>query len=195
MAALTPALKRDLVRAVRERLAEEAKWMPRKTEDGKFAYAAKLVGGKLVPTPITSPDATHFSLLGAVLLEFHQRNVTQTASGRKEFLDGEIVEAIRQVTGRSGGAASPAEKAADPMAMTHAQCLQALDLLDQRYARAAEAVATPEVERKREPGRLADVLRKIERQETITAEELATAVRLEFEEVNRRLAQLERGPA
>lgn len=197
VAALTPTLKRDIVRAVRERLADEAKWMPRKTEDGKFAYAAKVVGGRLAPVPITSPDATHFSLLGAVLLEFHQRNVTQTASGRKEFLDGEIVEAIRQVTGRPGttaaAEASPTGRAADPMAMTHAQCLQALDLLDQRYSRKAEATTPPTAERKREPARLADILRKIEKQEAITAEEVATAVRFELEEVNRRLAQLERG--
>ncbi len=196
VAALTSALKRELVRSVRARLANESKWMPRKTESGKFAYAAKLVGRELVPVPITSAEATHFSLLGAVLLEFHLRNVTQTATGRKEFLDGEIVAAIRQVTqssaGLPAGAATPTGQAADPMAMTHAQCLQALDLLDQRYSREAEVTQTTKVERRTERIQLSDLVRKLEKQAPVTAEEVATALCHELEEVNRRLAELER---
>ncbi len=196
VAVLSSALKREIVRAVRARLTDESRWMPRKTESGKFSYAAKRVGGELIPVPITSPEATHFSLLGAVLLEFHQRNVTQTASGRKEFLDGEIVAAIREVTRQSGaasaGALSSTGESLDPMAMTHAQCLQALDLLDRRYVGESEAIATAEAERKLEPVRLSDLVRKLELQGPVTAEEVATALYHELEEINRRLAALER---
>ena len=117
--------------------------MPGVAPEGKYAYAAKDVEGKPVPVEVTSPEATRFSILGAALAELQLRNVTRTASGRMEFLDQELIEAIRQAAGETIAEweAGPAQASAPgqpaPL-ISHAQSLKALDLLEERYTREVE---------------------------------------------------------
>jgi hypothetical protein len=64
VAVLTPAVKLDLIRAVRCRIAGESAWLPGKV-GGKGACAAKVVNGGTVLVDAKNPDATRFSLIGA----------------------------------------------------------------------------------------------------------------------------------
>lgn len=196
IASLTPAIKRDMVRSIRRRLADEAHWMPGVTTEGKCAYAAKDVEGKPVPVEATSPEATRFSILGASLAELQLRNVTRTASGRVEFLDQELLEAIRQAAGEAVAEreARPGEvsTASSPAPLiTHAQSLKALDLLEERYTREVEDPAGAARARP-EDLRLAHLTRKLERKESVAVEEICVALANELREINERLTTLER---
>ncbi len=195
IASLTPAIKRDMVRSIRRRIADEAHWMPGVTHEGKHAYAAKEVEGKPVSVEATDPEATRFSTLGASLAELHLRNVTRTASGRVEFLDQELLEAIRQAAGEAvaereagSGQASTSDRPA-PL-ISHAQSLKALDLLEQRYTREIEHSAGA-VRARPEDLRLAHLTGKLERKETVAVEEVCAALWNELKEINERLTALE----
>jgi hypothetical protein len=198
VAALTPSIKREIVRSVRRRIADEAHWMPRITPKGEYAYAVKNLEGKPVSVEVTSPEATQFSVLGAALLELHLRNVTRTATGRAEFLDVELLDAIRQVAGDETGEqeAGPGElpsKGKEVPPISHAQSLQALDVLEERYAQEIEDAAAGGSGRS-EDLRLAELTRRIKRKVPVTVEELCAAVANELKEINARLAALERPP-
>jgi hypothetical protein len=196
IASLTPAIKRDMVRSIRRRLADEAHWMPGVSSEGKYAYAAKDVDGNRVPVEATSPEATHFSILGASLAELQLRNVTRTASGRVEFLDQELLEAIRQAAGEAiaereagpGPASTPEQPA--PL-ISHAQSLKALDLLEERYTRELEDPAGAARGRP-EDLRMAHLTRKLQRKESVGVEEICAALANELKEINERLTALER---
>ncbi|MCU0783951.1 MAG: hypothetical protein MUF81_07865 [Verrucomicrobia bacterium] len=138
VAVLSPAVKLDLVRAVRRRIADESAWLPGKVE-GTTAYAAKMQDGKEVLLDAKSTEATRFSLMGAFLLEMHVRQVVATATGRKRFLDDEIPDAIREVLMEQLDD-EEREHAEDPLAnkdvlaISHAQCWEVLDALDELYS-------------------------------------------------------------
>ena len=70
-----------------------------------------------------TPEATHFSLLGAVLREFNARNVMRTAAGRKRFLDTAIPEAMKLALKQDTGKA-PDDISKTPL--THEQTLKVL---------------------------------------------------------------------
>jgi hypothetical protein len=195
IASLTPAIKRDMVRSIRLRIADEAHWMPRINPEGQYAYAAKDVEGKPVPVEVTGPEATRFSILGAALAELHLRNVTRTASGRAEFLDQELAEAIRQAAGdaigeQEAGPGEPSARDKPAAPISHAQSLKALDLLEERYAREIEET-TGSVRGRPEDLRIEHLKRKLERKEPITIEEICATLINELKEMNERLTALE----
>jgi len=192
---LTPTIKREIIRSVRHRIADKACWMPRITPEGEYAYAATDVDGKPVPVEVTSPEATRFSVLGASLLEMHLRGVTRTAGGRAEFLDEDLLDAMRLAAGgktvvQEVGPGQLPSKGKEVPPISHSEVLQALDVLEDRYAREIQ-------ESRGDPGRLdglrmTDLARKIERGTPVTVEELYAAVSSELREINGRLAALER---
>jgi hypothetical protein len=195
VAALTPAVTLDIVRAVRRRIASESSWLPGRVL-GTNVYAARISQGQTVAVDAKDPQATRFSLMGAILREFHSRKVVRTATGRTEFLDHEIPDAIREVLLKDAGEADPrrrGETAADidPMAISHAQCLAVLDLLERRYAQRIEQSRMERARRKIADVRLADLVKKLEEKAPVEAEEVATALYHELAEVRRRLDRLE----
>ncbi len=198
IAVLTPTLKREIIRSARRRIAAESHWMPRITPEREYAYAAKEENGKLVRVGVTDPEATRFSILGVLLLEFHLRKVTRTAAGRQELLDQDLIEALRQVAGDEAGEqeVAPGElpssgKQVPPV--SHAQCLEALDVLEERYSREAsqsEAAAQGRIE----DVRLSELMRNIELKKRVSNEELCTALANELKDIHERLDALERPP-
>jgi hypothetical protein len=189
VAVLTPEIKREIVQAAREQIADASRWMLEVKGGSGFAYAGKFVDGKLMEVPATNPEATHFSLFGAVLREFDGRNVTAIATGRKEFLDDELPEAIQEVLrGNASGAPASGQ---DRPPLTHAQCLAVLGVLDARYARDIEVAQTATVGRKLVLVRLEDLVSKLENEAPLKPEEVATALYHELSEIRERLTKLE----
>jgi hypothetical protein len=186
---LTPELKLEIATAVREHLTDAAHWLPERTGGAGFTYAGKLEAGEVIPLPVNSPEATQFSLFGAVLREFDHRNVTPIATGRKEFLDQEIPEAIQEL--RSDEAAEGAEPEA-PRPLNHPETLAVLDRLIQRYSREIKASKTAFAARKLLNVRLEDLVGKLELEAPIKPEEVATALYHELEELKERLSKLEK---
>jgi hypothetical protein len=182
VAVLSPAVKLELVRAVRRRIADETGWLPGKVK-GATAYAGKVEGGEVV-------------LVGAVLREMDDRRVVRTATGRRRFLDEEIPEAIREVL-LEGVSDEEREGAEDRLSgeelesISHAQCLAVLDALEGRYMRRAEQVQIEKAKRRLGGARLADLVKKLEKKVRISPEEVATALYHELMEVRRRLERLE----
>lgn len=189
VAVLTPALKLEIVRAIRTRIADPARWIPGKQESGKYQYAARIKGRESVPVEPADATATHHSLFGAVLLEFHRRNVYKVSPDRRQFLDEELTAAIQEVLGRTMGGATVSE--ADREALTHPQCLAVLDTLEQRYERDASAAEKLEVESKIEKVRLVDLVKKLEHGTPVLAEDVAAALYYEVEALNQRLDRME----
>jgi hypothetical protein len=187
---LTPQFKLEIVRDVRSRLADKSRWLPGKKEGGEYNYAARQEGEKLVPVSPTDASATHLSLFGAVLLEFHRHNVMGVTAGRREFLDEELIAAIHEVLGRQPG--EPPISEADREALTHEQCLKALDLMAGRYQREADAAEKKEAHRKIENIRLSDLVSKLENRAPIRPEDVACALYYELEDIRQRLEALER---
>ncbi len=186
---LSAEIKQEIIAAVRTTLADKNHWMPRFNGDGQAMYAAKKEGDKLVPVSVDDPSATHFSLLGAVLREFNRRNVMRTAAGRKRFLDTSIPQAIVNVIKKDTG------KAPEDLvktALTHEQTLKVLDLLETKFDDEADLMAQA-LEKVSRIGktRAADLAMRIESEEIITNEEIATALLNELEEIKVRLAALE----
>jgi hypothetical protein len=165
--------------------------MPRVNNEGQPMYAAKKEGDKLVPVSIDSSDATHFSLLGAVLREFYNRNVTRTAAGRKRFLDKAIPDAMNAVIKQDTG---KLPDDLDKVPLTHPQAMKVLDLLESKFDGEAEYMAQA-MEKKSKIGktRLSDLVLKLEGEEgaIFTNEELATVLINEIEELKARIAALE----
>jgi len=192
---LTPAIKLDMVRSARKRITEESNWLPSKI-DGDLAYAAKVSDGKPVVVDVKDTEATRFSLIGAFLRELHKRKVTGTAMGRTDLLDQEIPDAIREVL-LGGLSEAEREKAEDPMAdknrkpLSHAQCLAALDLMEERYSEQKEHLQADKSKRTLGSVRLADLVPKLEDKARIPAEDVATALYHELMDVRKRLDRLE----
>lgn len=186
---LTAEIKQEIISAVRAILSKTEKWMPRVNDECQAMYAAKKDDGKLVPVSVDSNEATHFSLLGAVLREFNRRNVMRTAAGRKRFLDKSIPDAIRAVVKRDTGK-EPEDL--DKVPLTFEQTQKVLDILDSKFDDEAEFLAQA-MEKTSRLGktRVADLLLKIEADEIITNEEIATALINEIEEIRLRLNTLE----
>jgi DNA-directed RNA polymerase subunit RPC12/RpoP len=186
---LTAEIKQEIIGAVRTTLADKNHWMPRFNGDGQPMYAAKKEGDQLVPVSVDDPDATHFSLLGAVLREFNRRNVMRTAAGRKRFLDTSIPQAILNVIKKDTGKA-PEDLVKTPL--THEQTLRVLDLLETKFDDEADLMAQA-LEKTSRLGktRVVDLAMRIENEEIVTNEEIATALINELEELKARLATLE----
>ena len=189
VAVLTPQIKLEIVQAVRARIADQSRWLPGKKEAGDYNYAGKLSGGAVVPVSPTDPEATHFSLFGAMMLEFHRRHVTTVTTGRKEFLDEELIQGIHNLLGRKPG--EPPVTEADREALTHEQCLAVLQILERGYQKQADVQRKASTESRVEHIRLPDLLRKLDKEVVMHAEEVACALYHEVEELKRRLDHLE----
>ncbi len=189
IAVLTPALKGGIVVAIRERLADPARWLPGKRGGGKYQYAARREGRTMVPVEPTDPTATHLSLFGAVLLEFHRRRVHRASPDRREFLDVELVAAIREVLGNRPGGKAVTE--AEREALTHGQSLAVLDRLERRYRREAEEARKQETADRIGRVTLADLVARLEQGGPILSEQVACALYHEVGEIQRRLERLE----
>lgn len=186
---LTSEIKQEIINSVRALLSNKDKWMPRVNEEGQPLYAARMEGGKIVPVPIDAPEATHFSLLGAVLREFNRRNVMRTAAGRKRFLDKAIPEAMNAVIKLETGKL-PDDFAKVPL--THQQALKVLDLLEKKFDGESEYLAQAMEQQSRiGKTRLMDIAMKLESEAILTNEEIATALVNELEEIKVRLAAIE----
>ncbi len=186
---LTAEIKQEIINAVRTLLANRDKWMPRLNPEGIGLYSAIKDGDKFIAVPLDAPEATHFSLLGAILREFNTRNVMRTAAGRKRFLDTAIPEAMKLVVKQDTG------KAPDDIAkvlLTHEQTIKVLDLLETKFLNEADYMAQV-MEKISRIGktRLPDLANKIEAESIITNEEIATALINEIEELKGRIAVLE----
>ena len=195
VAVLTPAIKLDMVRSVRQRIRVETSWLPDKLE-GTQAYAAKVSDGKTVLVDVKSPEATRFSLIGAFLLEFHKRQVIRTATGRTRLLDQEIPEAVRDVleenmSDEEREEAEEMSASPDLTDVTHAQCLAALDTLEERYSHRMNQMRAEKAKRKINNVRLPDLVKKLEKKARIAPEDVAAALFHELVEVRHRLDSLE----
>lgn len=195
IAVLSDAVKLEIVRGVRQRIADESAWLPGKV-DGKTAYAAKMDGMNLVLVDAKNPEATRFSLMGAFLLELDARQVIATAAGRKDFLDEEILDGIREVLAEQMDD-EQRESLEDPLenrgllGISHEQCLAVLERLEERYLRRAEQLRTEKARKRLGNVRLADLVKKLEMKARILPEDVATALYHELAEVRRRLERLE----
>ncbi len=190
IAVLTPEIKLEIVQAVHACLADKSHWMPAVGGGSGFAYAGKMVDGRIVELPVTSPEATHFSLFGAVLRELDRRNVTPIANGRKEFLDEDVPDAIQQVLDRN-----PVDEVAvqsGPPSLTHPQTLAALDVLAKRFKEETAKARSALIVRKLSNLRVEDLVSKLEVEAPVKAEEVATALYHELEEIKERLARVEK---
>ena len=195
VAILSPAVKLDLTRAVRRRIADESAWLPGKVE-GDLAYAAKLREGEPVLLDFKSSEATRFSLVGAFLLEMHLRQVIKTAAGRRKFLDEEIPETIREVL-LEKTSDEERERAEDPLAnqdllaISHSECLAVLDVLEERYSQRVDQLRIEKSKKRVGNVRLSDLVKKLEKKARILPEDVATALYHELMDVHRRLERLE----
>ncbi len=197
IAVLTPDVKRDVVRLARKRISDRSKWMPGTIEEGRLIHAVKQSAEGMTPVEIGSGEATHYSLMGAVLLELDQLNVTLTAEGRGEFLGQEIPEAVRKASGKheSESEAESREKLNQLfMSASHAQCMEACDLLERLYTTVPRDDEDSPVLRERRGASLDELMTRAAQAGTISSTELLRAVYYELEELKRRLAELEKSP-
>ena len=197
VASLTPEVKLEIMASVKETLKEEKNWMPRRNEKKKFNYAAKVVDGKNEAVPVESKEATKFSLIGAILKEFHKRNVTRTATGRNRFLDVEMIEAILQVgLGKpyvpEYPGARPKKGAADDLMLDFKQIHETIDLLIKRFEMEAKGISFHATSDNKKHVRVADLIRKIEKEEEITPEDIVKAFQFEMKFMDKRITDLER---
>ena len=195
IAALSPAIKLEIVRAVRRRLADESSWLPGKVK-GANAYAAKVSEGETVLVDMSDPAATRFSLMGAFLREMSLRQVVRTAVGRTRLLDHEIPDAIREVlldemSEEEHAQADQHLADKDLMSISHAQCLAALNVLEALYSERMDQTRVERAKRRLGNVRLPELVRKLETKASIAPEDVATALYHELMEVRRRLERLE----
>ena len=197
VASLTPEIKLEIMVAVKETLKDEKNWMPRRTDKKKFNYAAKDVDGKPEAVPVESKDATKFSLIGAILKEFHKRNVTRTASGRNRFLDVEMIEAIIEIgQGKpyvpEYPGARPKKGTADDLMLDFKQIHQVIDLLIKRFEMETKGISFHSTSDNPKHIRIADLIRKLEKEEEITPEDIVKAFQFEMKFMDKRISDLER---
>lgn len=196
IAVLTSDLKRSIVQAARELIADSGRWLPGVDDKGKLTYAARQVKGRWKTLEPGSDEATHHSLMGAVLRELHRRNVAPTATGRTEFLDGDIPGAIRKIVPEGADAGegheTPKARAARLVSISHAQCLQVLDLLEAEYAARSAAEAEAPVRNETRGASVDELLVRAARDEVMTVTEVLRAVHAELVTLNHRIAELEK---
>ena len=186
---LTPEIKLKIVRDVRTRLADKSHWLPGKKGAGLYNYAARREDDALVPVIPTDASATHYSLFGAVLVEFHRRNVGRVTAGRRKFLDEELTAVIQELLGAESGKTPSSE--AQREVLTHEQCLAVLDILEKRCRDEIQAAQKRQGGTKIKHIRLADIVSKLEKDNPLKAEEVACALYYELEELKQRLDELE----
>lgn len=190
VAALTPAIKLDIVRAVRSRIRSVSTWLPGRVK-GANAYAAMSGGDDPKLVDATNPKAKRFSLVGAILLELHSQRVVRTATGRLRFLEREIPEAVREVLSSGTREDGKEEVKSDPMLISHPQCLAVLDVLEDRYSRRLSRIRAERAKRLLRNVRLADLVTKLEKKARIAPEDVALALYHELTALGRRLDQIE----
>jgi hypothetical protein len=143
-----------------------------------------------------SDEATHHSLMGAVLRELHRRNVAPTANGRTEFLDRDIPEAIRRIIPEGAGAAGGGKPIESTdvrlMSITHAQCLEVLDLLERDYAAKAGAEVDAPARGEGRGASLDELLVRAARDEVVMVTEVLRAVHAELVALGHRVTELEK---
>ncbi len=128
---LTTEVKVGLIRQARGHIDDESKWIHgRSGPGGKVVLAAQKSGDTVIPKPPGSPDATHYSIVGSILVAMDEINVKSTASGRSELLHQELENATRRVLKKEG-----IEEKVDPMGLSHKDCLAVLDELQKGYRR------------------------------------------------------------
>lgn len=169
--------------------------MPGRNASGKPVYAARPEGQDLVPVSISDPAATRFSLWGALLRELQRRYVTQTATGRTELLDQEIPAAIRSVllqsiseADRKAGPDPLASK--DPLAISHAQCLQVLDVLTGRPDSSSAPRQAPPLLHSTVD--IEELLDRLARNESVTSSEIIHAFHAAVQKLDARVSELEK---
>jgi hypothetical protein len=196
VAVLTPDIKLEVVRAARQLIIDESRWIPGLSDDGKYRYAANSDGKELTAAEIGDQKASRHSLMGAVLAELQNRNVSAIARGRVEFLDQEIPAAIRQVIG--GDATQPAQSPAegggsDPqlLAIHHDQCLAALDRLAQNYQAETTARSDSKGTWEIRGATLDELMARVSKDELITNAELLRALYRELTALESRIRELE----
>ena len=119
---LTTEVKVSVVKQARTHIDDDSKWIHgRSGPGGKVVLAAKKSGDTVIPLKPGAEDATHYSIVGSLLVAMDEINVKSTAAGRSEFLHYEIESATRKVTGKG-----PDDKV-DPMNLGHKECLGVLD--------------------------------------------------------------------
>lgn len=197
VAALTPQIKQGIVQAVRQTIRNEANWISGVNDTGEYVYAAREGGGKVETVNPTDSEATRFSLVGAVLREIHRLNVAPNAQGRRRLLDHEIPDALRSA--RFGDDETPEQRKKhtpkELFAASHAECLGALDLLEDEFSGSGgEAVTAADTE-KLGNIRLADLVRRLEKKLPVTADDVATAFVIETQGLITRVEKLERALA
>ena len=194
IAVLSATNKLEMVRAVKKRISDPSGWVSGKT-NGTNTYATKADGKESVDPK--SPEAARFSLIGAFLLEFHLRQVISTATGRRRLLDEEIPEAIGEAL-LSEMSDEERERSEDPlagkdlMAISHAQSLAALGILEDRYSQRMEQARAEKARTKLGNVRLGDLVKKLEAKDPIASEDIATALYHELMDIRRRLERVER---
>ncbi|MGE3309567.1 MAG: hypothetical protein AB7O66_06305 [Limisphaerales bacterium] len=195
---LTSELKLEAVQGARARLADPGHWMPGRGQEGRLAYAAIQGADGLRSIDVGSEEAaqaTHFSLMGAILSEIHRLKLTPTANGRVEFLDTQIPEALwAAVQGDSRSDPGKAPDSTDPRLMnaTHGQCLAALDLLERKFAEEVRSGAGSGSGKQSHGSTLEDLMLRATRDEVVTTHELLRSVHHELIEIHRRLDDLEK---
>ncbi|HNQ87539.1 MAG TPA: hypothetical protein PKM73_02765 [Verrucomicrobiota bacterium] len=195
VAVLTPEVKLEIVRAAQALISEPGRWVTGMGEDGKLTYAARSVTGQLARVEVDSPEATHYSLMGAILCELQRHSVTTTATGRTAFLDQEIPAAIQKVIGAiaptAGQGKVPESTDQQLMSIGHAQCLKVLDELEREYAAQAGGNGDSTGLRELRGVSLEELMVRAAKDEAISSTELLRAVHRELTELNRRLSELE----
>jgi hypothetical protein len=170
----------------------ESEWIPGVTKAGEPMYAAKSAGGKNIAVDPASPEATQFSLMGAVLREFALRNVARNAQGRRRLLDQEIPNAIKEAIGGEEPGEEREFSTGEILGISRDQCLEALDILEQRYRTRKIEASREDATEKFGKIRLDQLLKRMEKKLRVSPDEIVVAVFLEFQEVLERLERLER---
>lgn len=196
IAVLSNDLKRSIVGAARELIADPSRWMPGVGDQGKLVYAARKTEEQWKRVEPGIGEATHHSLMGAVLHELHRRNVAPTANGRTEFLDRDIPEAIRRIIPEGpgpGGGGKPIESTdVRLMSISHAQCLEVLDLLGHDYAAKASAEGAGPAHGEGRGASPDELLVRAARDEVVMVTEVLRAVHAELVALSHRVSELEK---
>jgi len=187
---LTPAIKLEVVRWARRRIAHPNAWLPHEKKGHGFVYAAVPGDHGNESVSYDHEAALMFSLLGAILVELKVQHASLAAEGREEFLDHEIQDAARTVLQQHDWDCGPE---ADPLALLdHAQSLEVLKVLESDYQQASEHMDDM-LESARLPGvDMAELVRRAEQGTLVTSNEVLSVLYHELHLLNRRVEDLER---
>lgn len=191
---LTPAIRLQLVTKAREHIADPGRWTRGIGENDRRVLAARMEDGKTVPLKITNPDATHFSIVGALLRGMDELNVLLTASGRSDFLHDDLEGATARVILRALPAdASEEDKAktagTNPLTLTHEQCLAVLQEMQSHYVKRERQEASDAAPKLDTSVTLEQLLARGE--DSLPGLEVAKAALVELQDLRSQLADLE----